>query len=544
MPSRPLAADAERVRALSRDVAMSGRLARDLPAYLRHEFTLAETQAHVREQLARRQQRLLAVVDRTIYDRPDSPYWQLLKHAGCERGDFSKLVRAEGVEGALRVLATQGVYVTFDEFKGRRVAVRGSARFTFTDRDFDNPCVPWHYFEMTGGTRGRSIRVGRTLPYVTENVDFMGPVYAAHDVWNPHLVFWFGSSPTSALMHLKLGHTLDGWFHPVRPLPLVARAGIQYVRMLARIAGRRIPNPRYLDLQAPEQMVHRIVALRRDGRTVLVNSAVNSAVRVAARATAMGVSLEGVVFHARSEPLTEARQQTIERSGARTIGDYASVELSVLGYSCARRTASDDVHFGTHRYAVIERTRPIFQDGPQIDSLHFTTLSPNHTKIALNVEMGDAGRIEERACGCPLGDLGLTTHISALRSFEKLSTEGTTFARGNLLRILEEILPARFGGSAVDYQLVEEEGPDGTARLVMRIDPAVGPVDEPAVRAAFLDGLTSGGIVETYQARLLDRARVLVVQRRRPIATGAGKVLPFHLNRPVRGTTTSPTPAS
>ena len=109
---------------------------------------------------------------------------------------------------------------------------------------------------------------------------------------------------------------------------------------------------------------------------------------------------------------------------------------------------ADDLHVALHRHAVIERERPTFEDGPLVNSLHVTTLSLNAPMITLNVELGDSARLQERACGCPLGALGLRTHVSEIQSFEKLSTEGTTFARAGIVRILEEALPSRFGGTA------------------------------------------------------------------------------------------------
>lgn len=51
------------------------------------------------------------------------------------------------------------------------------------------------------------------------------------------------------------------------------------------------------------------------------------------------------------------------------------------------------------------------------------------------------------------------------------------------------------------------------------------------MRAVFLVGLAQGGMAEAYQARLIEQARSIVVTRLPPLATGAGKVLPFHLLR-------------
>ena len=194
---------------------MVARLARDLPPFLRTPLTLEESRARVRWQLQNRERRFLETVDRAIYGYPASPYLRLLDHAGCERGDFHALVAHEGIEGALCHLAGLGVYVSFDEFKGRRVAVRGSARFTFSDRDFDSPLDRWHYFELTGGSRGRPIRVGRTLPLVTEMAGSFALVLEAHGIRNARNLFWFGGSPTWSLAYLKLGGSVDTWLHPV-----------------------------------------------------------------------------------------------------------------------------------------------------------------------------------------------------------------------------------------------------------------------------------------------------------------------------------------
>jgi hypothetical protein len=159
-------------------------------------------------------------------------------------------------------------------------------------------------------------------------------------------------------------------------------------------------------------------------------------------------------------------------------------------------------------------------------------LSPHSPKIGFNTELGDSACVEVRECGCRLGELGLRTHLSEIRSFEKLSSEGTTFARSNVIQILEEILPARFGGSALDYQLVEEEGPGASTLLALRVAPSVGQVDEQTIRDALLAELGRGSMADAYQARLIERAQAIVVKRLPPLATAGGKVLPFQLRRP------------
>jgi hypothetical protein len=264
-----------------------------------------------------------------------------------------------------------------------------------------------------------------------------------------------------------------------------------------------------------------------DGRPVIVNTQVSSAVRIAAAAAAMGRRLTGVTFHCRSEPLSAPRRRHIEEVGARALSDYASVELSSIGYGCPMGIASDDVHLHEDRLAVVERRRPTFEGGPETDALLLTSLSMFTPKIGLNTELGDSAHVERRDCGCPLGVLGLRTHLSDIRSFEKLSSEGTSFTRGTLVEILEERLPARFGGTALDYQLVEEEIPDGSTVLFLYVHPDVVGIDEAVIRSAFLEELARGSMIDAYQARLIERARAIVVRRLPPATTRAGKMLPF-----------------
>ena len=106
------------------DLRLAARFLRRVPGHLRRPLTVARAATIVQERRARREADFLELVTRTVYADPDSPYRRLLDLAGCERGDLEQLVRAEGVEGALHVLFRQGVYLTVDEFKGRRAARR------------------------------------------------------------------------------------------------------------------------------------------------------------------------------------------------------------------------------------------------------------------------------------------------------------------------------------------------------------------------------------------------------------------------------------
>jgi predicted alpha/beta-hydrolase family hydrolase len=107
-----------------------------------------------------------------------------------------------------------------------------------------------------------------------------------------------------------------------------------------------------------------------------------------------------------------------------------------------------------------------------------------------------------------------------------------SYARANLLPVLEQVLPRRFGGASIHYQLVEEEAADTSTRIVLRVHPSVGPVDETALRQRFLEELArDGSLLDRYQVELLRHARAVTISRQPPIATKAGKILPFQIIR-------------
>jgi hypothetical protein len=84
------------------------------------------------------------------------------------------------------------------------------------------------------------------------------------------------------------------------------------------------------------------------------------------------------------------------------------------------------------------------------------------------------------------------THLSSIRSFEKLTAGGMTFLDADVVRVLEEVLPARFGGAPTDYQLVEDESEDGQPRVLLLVHPSLGPVGPDEMARTFLATIGSG----------------------------------------------------
>src|SRR4029078_480818 len=101
----------------------------------------------------------LRVVESSIYGNPHSAYLALLKFAGCELGDVRALVHANGNEGALKALRAAGVYVTFEEFKGRTPLVRHGKTIPLTWRSFQNPYMKASFSVESGGSSGTATRV-------------------------------------------------------------------------------------------------------------------------------------------------------------------------------------------------------------------------------------------------------------------------------------------------------------------------------------------------------------------------------------------------
>jgi hypothetical protein len=176
-------------------------------------------------------------------------------------------------------------------------------------------------------------------------------------------------------------------------------------------------------------------------------------------------------------------------------------------------------------------------EGPAIgvpgEALFLTTLLRTHPFVFLNVSMGDQASLGSRPCGCPLEAAGWTRHACHIRSFEKLTGAGMTFLDTDIIRVLEEVLPAKFGGSATDYQLVEEEGEDGSPVLTLLIRPDVGPIAEAEAAKEFITSLSQGDGPEKVMAMAWQEAGLLRIERRAPIPTSSGKILHLFLRRPI-----------
>jgi hypothetical protein len=97
-------------------------------------------------------------------------------------------------------------------------------------------------------------------------------------------------------------------------------------------------------------------------------------------------------------------------------------------------------------------------------------------------------------------------------------------------KILHEVLPQRFGGSPLSYQLVEEEG-DSLTRLTLLVSPDVVIPSEAAVIEVVTAALRRSGTAADIARAMWTEAGSLCVKRRAPVWTDRGKLMPLHLSR-------------
>jgi hypothetical protein len=504
------------------------RMAVGAKAFVDDPISLDAARAVIEKGMQNREAAFLRKLEGAVWTNPRSPYLQLFRAAGCTPGDVDDLVKREGVEGALQQLLRAGIYVTLEEFKGRAPAVRGSQTFTFRDADFDNPRITTHLQSSSSGTRGRPTRIRVDLDHIAQSAPHWAMWFAAHGWLERPLVFWtpqHAGVANSLLMCAKFSKPVDRWFTTVKMPTMRSRLVAAGVHRVLRHVGAA-PRPEFVPAAEASRIGEYLVGMLREGARPCVNTAPSDAIAVCLAMQARGLSLTNVTFLLRAEPVTKARRDAIEASGARAVPTYGFSEGGSVGSQCPNPAEPDDIHVSLDAYAVIPRSRPV-GDGASVDALLLTALRPACPKILLNTEIGDHAVLETRQCGCLFDELGYVQHLHTIRSFEKLTGLGVTFLAGDLFHLLEEVLPGRFGGTVGDYQLVEAQDDRGLPHYTLRISPEVGPLDEAAVVAGFLDELGQLRSHYRFMADLWARAEVLHVMRSRPEPTARGKVLPF-----------------
>jgi hypothetical protein len=517
---------------------MGARLIIKLPSFLKRPITSDDAQRAVRSRLNRREEDFLEHVRRFIYARPDSPYLRLLKSAGCGIGDVQRLVREEGLEGALKRLYDKGVYLTSKEFHGRCEVVRGGCRFRIKPSPLMNPLSTPHVPLRSSGSRSSGTPVLTDLSFFRDTaVDTILYLNARKSIASEKATW---EVPGGVALYRILTLSLSGippahWFSQLDPagpgLNLRYKGSTRVLALGGWLAHFPLPRPRYVSLEDPLPIVRWMEDSLRRGKTPHLFTYASSAVRLSLRALDMGVDLKGAQITMSGEPTTEARLKTVCRSNAEVFPAMGSAECGYIGYGCLSPEAPDDMHLLKDLHAVIQPDHGDDRSGLTSKALLVSSLRPTAPLIMLNVSLGDQAELRTRRCGCPMGEIGLDVHLEHVRSPEKLTSGGMACFDSDIIRILEDLLPSRFGGAPTDYQLAEDESEDGTPRLKLIVHPAVGPVDETQLKSAFLEAVRSGAGAEKLTSMVWRDTGILVVERGLAKTTASGKIQHMHIRQ-------------
>jgi hypothetical protein len=506
-----------------------------LPVYLHRRLTTSEIRTLVTIRLKERDERFLERMREDVYGRPASVYAELLRHVRCEYGDIEADVRAKGLEAALTRLFRAGVYLTVDEFKGRKTVVRGSLEIQTDPRHLRSPRAAYHLPGSSGGSRSLGTPVLFDLRSIRDcasncalNLCSRGGAEWIKCDWETP-----GAGARFRLMKFAaFGDPPQAWFsqmHPDDPLlPVTTGWNTRAIRLAGALVGRSFPAPVYAPLSDPTPVARWVADVLRHGQTPLIHTFPSSAVRMCLAAKERGIDVAGTQLLLAGEPVTEACARTVRAVGSEPIPRYGSMETGAIGYGCLSGEHSDEVHLVRDMHALIQPGAEGRAAALPENALLTTALHPRSPFLMLNVSMGDQAVLTERDCGCPLKELGWTPQLHSIRSFEKLSTLGATFLGDQLIAILERTLPARLGGAPTSYQLVEEETADGQPRLQLRVDPSIEALDDSRIAEEFCSAVAAVSASHAQRIEMWRDANTLRVVRALPIVSRAGKILHIH----------------
>ena len=255
------------------------------------------------------------------------------------------------------------------------------------------------------------------------------------------------------LICAKFGKRFVKWFATAGGGSVTYRLVSAYLHTLVRRAGG-LPKPEFITSRDVQKVGQYLVGMVQDGLRPCVNASPSDAIHVCLAMQKRGISLQHVTFLLGYEPLTRVRREMIEAAGAEAVMTYGFSEGGTVGQQCPRPTAPDDIHIASDAFAVIQRARHLDNE-ETVDALLLTAIRPASPKVMLNAEIGDYAVLETRECGCLFDELGYYRHLHTIRSSEKLTGSGVTFIGADVFRLLEEVLPRKFGGTLADYQLIQ-----------------------------------------------------------------------------------------
>ena len=397
------------------DAITFGRFTLGLREYLSRRMSVADARAVLHRRLETRDDTFLGFLKKGFFENPRSPYRPLLELSGVQYGDVEKMVRARGIEATLEELYDAGVYVTFEELKGRRPVVRDGRELPIKAGDFGNPYLCSCYQGQTSGSTGAGTRVSIDLEHLWDQMPIKVLLCDAHGISDVPTACWRPIPPaTSGLSNVLrgpiVGNPLERWFTPVTArdarTALKYRLATRWTLAVARLWGYRLPKPERVPLDEPGPVVDWVAdALQRRG-ACHVSAFISMGLRVATAARERGLDLTGVTFRGGGEPPTPGKVAAIEATGARWVPTYGTTESGQIGAPCAAPLDGNDLHVLRDRVALVQRPYEVPGWGLTVKAFFVTTLTPSSPRLMLNAGIDDYGILEDRKCGCPFEEFG------------------------------------------------------------------------------------------------------------------------------------------
>jgi hypothetical protein len=396
------------------DISAGIRLVSALPRFLRHRLTPAQARAILQERLTCRAADFQGLVHRTVFAQSGSPYRALLRHAGCEFGDLARLIERDGLEGALGELRRQGVYLTIEEFKGRRPVVRGSTRLDVEPAQLRNPLSSVYLHSHSSGSRGPRTAVGTDLAVIRDHaVDVAIFLDARRGLGWRHALWGVpGGFALDVMLRLAAGGaTPVRWFSQIDPgspeLHPRYRWSARALRWTSRVAGVPLPPPEFASLEQPLNVARWMSETLSRGDVPALFTFPTSAVRLCETAADAALSLRGAKLWITGEPITTRRLGVFAAAGADVAGQYGSSEGGgPVAYGCLHPERRAELHLLSDLHALVQAGASA---GRQEDlppkALLYSSLRDTAPFVLLNVAIGDQADVEP-ACDCSLARAG------------------------------------------------------------------------------------------------------------------------------------------
>ncbi|MBN1566320.1 MAG: hypothetical protein JXA73_00625 [Acidobacteria bacterium] len=509
------------------------RMSRGVYHLLRAPGT-ADPEGTILAQLANRERHFLETVRRVIFADPEHPYHRMFQLAGCSYEDLKHGIERDGLESTLAALHRTGVCLSHDEFKCKKPIIRSGHAIPANHACFLNPLVSGSYEARSSGSRSAGTVTRHNLQNQLYRECYSHFLRKEFDLDNRALIGIMPILPSAwglgnCLKAARGGRHIEKWFAVGGTLRDSGhyRAVTKAILILARLMGAKVPFPTYLKPDDFSQAAEWLAKKRQEGIFCWVNGVVSACVRVAADALDNRLDIRGTLFRVSGEALTEAKRRIMESAGAEVFPYYHIHELGPIGQACRQMREDNCVHIQRDAVAVISYRRMAPLSSVEVNSLLFTSLLPFAPRVLINVEMDDAGVIGPARCDCVYRKAGFVEQISEIHSFGKLTGHGITLVGGEVVRILEEILPQRFGGAPGDYQLVEADAGRRTD-IILRVSPRSGAKPPDRIKEVFLDEVRKlyGGSLSYRQWKHSGAVNVVIGE---PFTTTSGKILPLHL---------------